>query len=70
MNSIPVAALAPIILIWLGLVAFALWDLRGARVRYLPKWAWVLVVLFLTFGPVFYLIWGRDHGDNPDPRPY
>jgi hypothetical protein len=61
MDSIPAAALVPVLTVWLGLVAYALWDLRGAQVRYLPKWGWAAAILLLTFGPIVYLVWGRDH---------
>ena len=60
MDSIPIAALAPIVLLYLGLVGYCLWDLTRGEVRYLPKWAWAVVVIFFTFGGIAYLIWGRE----------
>ncbi len=59
--DIPAAALAPILLIWLGLLVFCLYDLRKASVRYLPKWGWAGVIVFFTFGGVVYLLAGKDH---------
>ena len=54
--------LIPIILVELLLLIIALVDLvRRERTRYLPKWAWALLVIFIQiFGPVAYLILGRE----------
>ncbi len=53
--------LIPIILIQLGLMVAALVDLaRRERTRG-PKWAWVLVILFINFiGPIIYFVAGRE----------
>lgn len=53
--------LIPIVLLQLGLMAFALVDLtRRERTRG-PKWAWALVVIFFNLiGPVIYLVVGRE----------
>jgi hypothetical protein len=53
--------LAPVALLQLGLMAFALADLvRRERTRG-PKWAWGLaVVLFGFLGPIAYLLAGRE----------
>lgn len=54
--------IAPIIVIDLILVVVALIDLsrrEPQRVRG-PKWAWVLVSLFIsTLGPIAYFVFGR-----------
>ena len=57
------AALFPIIVVFLAFDIFCLVDLaRVERVRYLPKWAWVLVILFVSsfVGGVIYLILGKE----------
>ena len=53
--------LIPIILVEIVLVVIALVDLvRRERTRG-PKWAWVLVILFLNLvGPIIYLLFGRE----------
>lgn len=51
----------PIIIFQLLLMIWALIDLaRRKTVKSLPKWAWVLIILFVsTFGPIIYLVFGR-----------
>ena len=53
--------LIPIILLQLVLLAVALIDLaRRERTRG-PKWAWVLVIVFINIiGPILYLMLGRE----------
>jgi hypothetical protein len=53
--------LIPIVLLQLGLMAYALVDLsRRERTRG-PKWAWALIILFISLiGPVIYLVVGRE----------
>jgi len=51
---IPLIALQVILAIW-GLI-----DLSKRRiVKYLPKVAWALIILFVTLGPVVYMLIGR-----------
>lgn len=53
--------LIPIILIQLGLTAFALVDLLRRERTKGPKWAWALVILLIsTIGPIVYLVAGRE----------
>ncbi|HEX7620636.1 MAG TPA: PLD nuclease N-terminal domain-containing protein [Anaerolineales bacterium] len=54
--------LIPIILIELALLIAALVDLvRRAHTRWLPKWGWALVILFVNFiGPIIYFVAGRS----------
>lgn len=53
--------LAPIILLQLGLMLFALVDLMRRERTKGPKWMWALVILFVNFvGPVLYLALGRE----------
>ena len=54
--------LIPLVIIQLGLMAFALWDLahrevvKGGR-----KWPWALVIILVNlFGPILYLLIGRE----------
>lgn len=53
--------LAPILLIQLGLMAAALWDLsRRSAVRG-PKWLWIVVIVFVNMvGPIAYFLVGRE----------
>ena len=51
----------PIIVFQLLLMIWAFIDLAKRKtVKSLPKWAWVLIILFVnTFGPIIYLVFGR-----------
>jgi len=61
-----VKLLAPVILVQFSLMIFVLYRLSKDRVKYLPKWAWVLIIIFVNIiGPLAYLIIGRD-GDEHD----
>ena len=60
-HDVPWAALAPLFVIMLGFVVYCLWDVSRSQVRYLPKWAWVLICLCsIPFGAIVYLIVGRE----------
>jgi hypothetical protein len=54
--------IAPLLIIHLLLLAIALIDLvRREQVRYIPKWAWAIVIIFINLiGPISYLIIGRE----------
>ncbi len=55
------ALLIPIILIQIVLIVVALRDLIGRQQTKGPKWAWVLIILFVNLvGPIIYLLFGRD----------
>jgi len=56
--------LLPLLVIELALLFIALVDLiRRDQVRYLPKWAWAVIILLLNFlGPIAYLLIGREEG--------
>ena len=60
--------LAPLVLIDLGLIIFALLDLgrRDPRaVRGGKKWPWVLLILLVgTIGPIIYLVAGRAESEG------
>lgn len=53
----------PILLIQWSLMVFALVKLFKSEVepRFIPRWAWVLVIAFVNLiGPVLYLVIGRQ----------
>ena len=39
--------LAPIIILEVSLAVFCLYRLTKDRVKFLPKWAWALIILFI-----------------------
>jgi hypothetical protein len=58
-----IALLAPILIIQLGLMIAALFDLEKdeRRVRGGSKLVWALVIVFVNiFGPIIYFIAGRE----------
>ena len=58
-----IALLAPIIVIQLGLIVAALYDLEREerRVRGGNKLVWVLIIVFLNIiGPIVYFVAGRE----------
>ncbi|KAF0111297.1 MAG: hypothetical protein FD147_1048 [Chloroflexi bacterium] len=54
--------LIPIALLQFGLLVAALVDLmKRENTKGLPKWGWILVIVFVNlFGPIIYFIFGRD----------
>jgi len=53
--------LAPIFLIQVALMIFALADLIQREHTRGPKWMWVLIIVFINIiGPVVYLFVGRE----------
>jgi hypothetical protein len=62
MTSSTVLALAPLLLLAVAVVAYALVDLaRSSDPRWLPRWAWALVCLLsIPLGAVAYLVAGRQ----------
>lgn len=59
--AISLAALAPLILAGVAWVAYCLWDLYRGEVRTLPRWAWVLIIVFsVPLGGILYLLIGRE----------
>jgi len=54
--------LIPVILLELVLMITAVVDLiRREKTRYLPKWAWALIVIFIQLiGPIAYFLLGRQ----------
>ena len=50
----------PLIVIEYGLLIFALVQLFRSEVKYMPKWGWALIIIFINIiGPVVFLIVGR-----------
>lgn len=52
--------LIPLILLDLVLRIVAMVDLAYRQRTRAPKWFWVLVILLVSFGSVFYLLLGRE----------
>lgn len=53
--------LAPIIILEVVLISFCLYRLTKDRVRFLPKWAWALIILFIQLiGGIAFLLIGRE----------
>jgi hypothetical protein len=53
--------LAPVILLEVVLVVFCLYRLTQDRVRFLPKWGWALIILFIQLiGSLAFLLIGRE----------
>jgi competence protein ComGF len=53
--------LLPLIIIEIGLIIFALYRLAKDNVKYLPKWAWALIIIFFNLiGPIVFLVVGRE----------
>lgn len=60
MDEVPWAAIVPIVIVGLGFAAYCVVDVVRSEVRYLPKWAWMLVcILSIPLGGILYLLVGR-----------
>ncbi len=52
--------LIPILVIEYGLLIFAIVQLVKNEVRYLPKWGWALIIVFINLiGPIVFLLAGK-----------
>ncbi len=61
MGSVPWAAIVPLIVVALGFVIYCWVDIARSQVRYLPKWAWaIIVVASVPLGGLVYLLVGRE----------
>lgn len=61
---------ALIVVIGIALLVYAVFDLiatPAARVRYLPKALWFLVLPFAPIGPLLWLYFGRMRTASPPP---
>ncbi len=53
--------LIPLFLLQFALLAIALVDLIRRERTKGPKWAWALVIILINiFGPIIYLLFGRE----------
>jgi Phospholipase_D-nuclease N-terminal len=59
---LPAAALVPLLLVILAFVIFCVVDVaRAQRVRYLPRWLWVVICLIsMPWGGIAYLVFGKE----------
>lgn len=52
---------APVIILEVVLVGFCLYRLTKDRVKFLPKWAWALIIIFIQLiGGIVFLLIGRE----------
>ncbi len=53
--------LAPVIILEVGLMGFCLYRLTLDKVKFLPKWIWALIILFVQLiGSIAFLLIGRE----------
>ena len=53
--------LAPIIILEVVLMGFCLYRVTQDRVKFLPKWAWALIIIFIQLiGSLVFLLIGRE----------
>jgi hypothetical protein len=62
MSTKLILLLLPLVLIELGLLAFALVDLiKRKKVKGGNKWVWGIIIVLLNFiGPIIYFVLGRE----------
>lgn len=52
---------APVIILEVVLVGLCLYRLTKDRVKFLPKWAWALIIIFIQLiGGITFLLIGRE----------
>ncbi len=57
--------LIPILVIEYGLLIFAIVQLVKNEVRYLPKWGWALIIVFINIiGPIVFLLAGKKKDEG------
>lgn len=61
MDTLNWALIAPLIVIQFVLMIMALIDIKRIHATNGPKWAWILVVIVNTIGPIVYFIFGRKN---------
>lgn len=65
MDSIPWAAVAPVIVLALAFVIYCWVDIARSRVAYLPKWLWAIIcVISVPLGGIIYLLIGREENST------
>ncbi|MBZ9607731.1 PLD nuclease N-terminal domain-containing protein [Clostridium estertheticum] len=53
--------LAPVIILEVVLVVFCLYRLSRDRTKFLPKWVWALIIIFIQLiGAITFLLIGRE----------
>ena len=53
--------LAPIIILEVVLMGFCLYRITQDTVKFLPKWTWVLIIIFIQLiGSLVFLLIGRE----------
>ena len=61
MDTRTALALLPLALLAIGFVGYCIVDIVRSDVRYLPKWAWILIsAASIPFGGLVYLLIGRQ----------
>ena len=61
MDTRTALALLPLALLAVGFVVYCFVDIARSEVRYLPRWAWMLIcVASIPVGGVIYLLVGRQ----------
>lgn len=59
-NSEIIKLILPLVIIQFGFIIFSIYRLSKDQVRYLPKWAWLLIIIFgEILGCLIFLIIGR-----------
>ncbi len=57
----PIAALAPLIVLVVAYVAWIVRDILRSDVRHLPRWGWIVVsIVSIPLGGIVYLLVGRE----------
>ncbi|MCJ7665466.1 MAG: PLD nuclease N-terminal domain-containing protein [Actinobacteria bacterium] len=57
--------LIPVVIIEYGLLIFALVQLAKNEVKYMPKWGWVLIIVFVNIiGSIVFLLIGRKRDEE------
>ncbi|HHW57098.1 MAG TPA: hypothetical protein GXX15_05410 [Clostridia bacterium] len=56
-----ITLILPLIIVQLGLVIFSIYRLSKDKVKYFPKWLWLLIILFgEILGCLIFLTIGRE----------
>lgn len=57
--------LIPVVVIEYGLLIIAIVQLVKNEVRYLPKWGWALIIVFINIiGPIVFLLAGKKRDEE------
>ena len=57
--------LIPVVVIEYGLLIIAIVQLVKNEVRYLPKWGWALIIVFINIiGPIVFLLAGKKKDEE------